>query len=140
MPLGTLGNLAWFRCRNCGLDQYSEEPEDNCEFEDLEGWLTGSTAMRPTDKQRQRLEPIFFLSDGSPVKLGDVLWHPDERKVGWCCIANFPPRFPGAPSVTVNSPNGAVPHVLISELRRRPPPPPKRCRTCGQLLPEDHND
>ena len=64
--------------------------------------------------------PLFHLEDGSPVFFGDVLWHPDRRRVGWCCIARFTPDNNGQ-TVTVNSPNGAVPNVEIKDLKRKPP-------------------
>ena len=85
-----------------------------------------------TEKQRNRLEPLFKLDDGTQVFYGDVLWHPDERRVGWCCKAEF---IPENDHVTVRSTNGAVPHVFISELRKEPPGLPKKCKTCGQILP-----
>ena len=81
---------------------------------------------------RENQNELFRLSDGTPVFKGEILWHPDSNKVGWYCIAEFPPE--GA-MVTVRSPNGAVPTVYISELRKKPPPPPRRCPTCDQLLP-----
>lgn len=81
---------------------------------------------------RDRRKPLFELSDGTEVFYGDVLWHPDLRRVGWCCRAEFEPE---GDTVTVRSPNGAVPSVFISELRKTPPSPSERCMTCGQLLP-----
>jgi len=64
------------------------------------------------------MKPLFKLSDGTDVFAGDVLWHPDLERVGWCCIAEFEPE---GETVTVRSPNGAVPTVNISELRKKPP-------------------
>lgn len=77
---------------------------------------------------------LFTLTDGTKVYRGDILYHPDARKVGWYCMANFPSSTNY--SVTVTSPNGAVPTVLVADLRRNPPAPPERCKTCGQLLPD----
>jgi hypothetical protein len=74
-----------------------------------------------TEEQRKRKVPLFNLVDGTPVYFGDVLWHPDRRCVGWYCVANFALDGDGEDSVTVNSPNGAVPTVLIEDLRRVPP-------------------
>jgi len=71
-----------------------------------------------TEEQRKRKQPLFSLSDGTPVFYGDALWHPDRRRVGWVCTAEF---TPGGDSVTVRSTNGAVPTVLVSELRKAPP-------------------
>ena len=85
-----------------------------------------------TEKQRNRLEPLFKLDDGTQVFYGDVLWHPDEERVGWCCKAEFTPEND---HVTVRSTNGAVPHVFISEFRKEPPALPKKCKRCGQILP-----
>jgi hypothetical protein len=80
---------------------------------------------------RNRKVPLFQLGDGTDVFYGDVLWHPDKRRVGWCCIANFYPHE-GSDVVTVNSPNGAVPTVKIAELRRTPPNLAYReCPTCN---------
>ncbi len=89
-----------------------------------------------TEKQRNRLDPIFRLINGTNVYYGDVLWHPDNRRVGWCCLAKFLPE--SELYVTVRSPNGAVPTVRISELRKEPPVIPKRCKCCGQLLPKEN--
>lgn len=75
---------------------------------------------------------LFHLSDGTPVYKGDILYHPDRYNVGWYCIAQFEPN--GDKTVTVRSPNGAVPTVFISSLSKEPPIE-KRCKTCGQLLP-----
>ena len=76
--------------------------------------------------------PLFYLNDGSEVYDGDVLWHPDRNKAGWCCFAFKPPVND---LVMVISDNGAVPTVKLSDLKRKPPVP-KRCKKCGQLLPE----
>lgn len=78
-------------------------------------------------------KPLFFLSDKTPVYSGDVLYHPDSIRVGWYCIAEFSPD--NDERVTVRSPNGAVPTVLISDLKKEPPAPPFRCSKCGQILP-----
>jgi hypothetical protein len=75
---------------------------------------------------------LFHLHDGTPVFKGDILYHPDKRRVGWYCVAEFEPN---GEYVTVRSPEGAVPTILISELRKEPPPEPIRCTQCGQLLP-----
>ena len=74
------------------------------------------------EEYKNRKTPLFHLADGTPVFFDDVLWHPDRRRVGWCCIARFTVD-PNGETVTVNSPNGAVPKVRISELRREPPKP-----------------
>lgn len=75
--------------------------------------------------------PLFRLSDGTEVFEGDILYHPDIRRVGWACKAEFEPT---GEMVTVRSPNGAVPTVAISELRREPPLVPKRCSQCGRIF------
>jgi len=62
-------------------------------------------------------KPLFKLLDGTDVYKGDVLWHPNLNRVGWCCFAEFEPEYD---TVVVRSPNGAVPTVYISELRRTP--------------------
>ena len=80
-------------------------------------------------------KPLFYLLDNTPVYEGDVLYHPDPIKVGWYCKAEFEPD--NVEYVTVRSPNGAVPTVLISNLRKEPPAPPARCSKCGQLLPPE---
>jgi len=72
------------------------------------------------ESYRDRRVPLFYLADGSPVYFRDVLWHPDRRRVGWCCIANFTVDA-NDETVTVNSPNGAVPNVFIKDLRRESP-------------------
>ena len=77
--------------------------------------------------------PLFHLVTGEPVFYGDILWHPDRYKVGWCCKAEFEPKNG---YVTVRALNGAVPKVKVSELRKEPPEEPKRCDKCGQLLPK----
>jgi hypothetical protein len=82
---------------------------------------------------------LFTLDSGTPVFYGDVLWHPDRKRVGWYCYAEFEPKELGSPFVTVRSDNGAVPEVYISELRKEPPPEPKRCSKCGQLLPDQES-
>ena len=73
---------------------------------------------------------LFTLLDGTKVYKGDVLYHPDRRKVGWCCFAKFKPN---GDMVTVRSDNGAVPTVRISELLKEPREL-KWCRTCGQRI------
>jgi len=77
-------------------------------------------------------EKLFELSDGTEVFKGDILYHPDNYRVGWYCKAYFKPR--DSEYVTVTSTNGAVPTVLIADLRKEPPEV-KRCRLCNQLLP-----
>jgi len=77
------------------------------------------------------MKPLFKLLDGTKIYYGDVLWHPDKQR-GWFCRAEFESE---GDVVTVRSPNGAVPTVYISELRKKPPPEPKRCEMCNQLLP-----
>ena len=81
-------------------------------------------------------ETLFTLRDGTMVFKGDILFHPDRERVGWYCIAEFKPDVDNSQFVTVRSPNGAVPIVLIRDLKREPPPPNTRCRLCGQLLPK----
>jgi hypothetical protein len=84
-------------------------------------------------KQHTKKKLLFYLSDGTPVYKGDVLWHPNRSRVGWACVAEFPPT---GPMVTVRSiPAGAVPIVLISELRKEPPEQTyrPRCPTCGKF-------
>jgi len=78
-------------------------------------------------------EHLFDLADGTHVRYGDILYHPDRRNVGWYCIAEFKPS--DHETVTVRAPNGAVPHVKISELRKNPPVV-RRCKTCNQILPK----
>ncbi len=78
-------------------------------------------------------EQLFTLDDGTPVFYGDILYHPDRRRVGWYCIAQFRQKE-GLDTVTVCCDNGAVPTVLISELKTESPIE-KRCSQCGQLLP-----
>ncbi len=85
------------------------------------------------DKYDNNKEFLFNLNDGTPVNYGDILWHPDRRQVGWFCKAEF---HPSCGWVTVRTDNGAVPQVLVSELRKEPPSEPKRCNECGQILPE----
>lgn len=87
-------------------------------------------------KVKNGLAPLFLLDDGEPVYYKDVLWHPDKLRVGWYCIAEFEPI---GEYVTVRSDNGAVPTVLISELRKEPPEEHKRCSKCGQLLPKENH-
>lgn len=79
-------------------------------------------------------EYLFNLADGTPVRKGDILFHPDRRRVGWYCVAEFKPSNDNT-TVTVRAPNGAVPHVKVSELKRNPPVV-RRCKTCNQILPE----
>lgn len=86
----------------------------------------------PTVEYRNRRLPLFQLEDGTEVFYGDVLWHPDKGRVGWCCKAEFRARNE---RVTVRSPNGAVPNVAVADLRKEPPRPPPRCSECGQFLP-----
>lgn len=81
------------------------------------------------------MNPLFRLSDGTDVYKGDILWHPDLNRVGWCCVAEFEPQ---GDSVVVRSPSGAVPTVLISELKKSPPRNPAfskglvfECPDCG---------
>ena len=76
-------------------------------------------------------EYLFTLADSTKVYRGDVLYHPDRRKVGWHCVADFKPE---ADLVTVRTDNGAVPTVRICELMKEPPEL-KWCRTCGQRIP-----
>jgi len=87
----------------------------------------------PTTAQKYRQDILFKLKDGTPVYYGDILWHPDRRRVGWACRAEFSPQ---GKMVTVRALNGAVPHVAVSELRSEPPPERRRCRACGQTLPQ----
>lgn len=62
------------------------------------------------------MKPLLFkLSDGTKVYEGDKLQHPDTARVGQYCVAEFEPI---GEEVTVRSPSGAVPTVLISELRK----------------------
>jgi len=77
-------------------------------------------------------EYLFSLADGTSVYYGDVLYHPDAKKVGWYCTAEFKPSSDYI--VTVRSPCGAVPSVKIADLRKEPPIV-RRCKTCNQLLP-----
>ena len=86
----------------------------------------------PTKEHKDRQVSLFQLIDGTDVFYGDILWHPDSRNVGWYCTAEYSVNNFGY--ATVRSPNGAVPSVDITELRRMPPPPPPRCSECGQLL------
>ena len=60
---------------------------------------------------------LFYIGD-EPVFRGDIIWHPDRRKVGWYCIAEFPENHG---SVVVRAEGGGVPTVLVSELRLEPP-------------------
>lgn len=83
---------------------------------------------------RDNSEALFKLDDGTPCFYGDILYHPDRRRVGWYCVAEFPAK-PDSDMVTVRSDCGAVPVVFISELRRGPPIE-VRCERCGQLLPK----
>jgi len=73
---------------------------------------------------------LFNLSDGTRIFRGDILSHPDHRNVGWYCTAEFKPK---GDFVTVRSPNGAVPTVKISTLKREPPHL-KWCKLCGQRI------
>lgn len=96
----------------------------------MKGESVGKMGVISDKKKRNRQEPIFYLLDGTPVKYGDVLWHPDRCRAGWCCIAEFEPDTIDAKMVTVRAegPNGAVPTVLISELCKEPPVLPKKDR------------
>lgn len=88
---------------------------------------------RMSDNQRKRKVLLFELDSGTPVYYGDVLYHPDRRRVGWYCKAEFMPNDDGD-TVTVRAEASAVPTVLISELLEEPPID-RRCHACGQILP-----
>ena len=79
------------------------------------------------------MDTLFVLKDGTEVKRGGILFHPDCRQVGWYRTAEF--RADANGRVTVRSPNGAVPTVFVGDLRSQPPVE-KRCSKCGQLLPK----
>lgn len=79
---------------------------------------------------------LFKPTDGTEVRYGDILYHPDRRRVGWYCKAEFEPG-PHCDEVRVCSGSGAVSMVFISELCKEPPI--ERCRSCGQLLPVVRN-
>lgn len=77
---------------------------------------------------------LFFLQSGDSVRRGDILWHVNPDWAGWYVKAEFAPDE-GDDRVTVRSPNGAVPKVFISDLRKNPPKQ-YRCKMCGQVLPQ----